>query len=165
MKRRQVISTLAVGLSAGCLSQASRKPAAAEYDCQVAKSSLSAKPVSPTQQQQKYLIPIEFAEQSPQVKDVFQAVIDGETIRTCPTKTITSHPEQALAETLQVVQDTVQRQAQKFGGDPPDWVEHTAYLQQEQAFYALAAHLSDIGISSPAPLPESTETTALLTEE
>ncbi|WP_267643450.1 hypothetical protein [Haloarchaeobius amylolyticus] len=153
MQRRQVLAAAGAALSAGCLSEAFGDGETPARDCQVMKSSLSAEAVSPTADQREQLVPVVLSEQDAGVQSVFQAVIEGQELTTCPKKTVTAEPEKWLGDALQVVEDAHQRQQENYEGDAPDWVDRTAYLRREDEYYALSARLSDLQLSYPTDLP------------
>lgn len=124
--------------------------------CQVATSSLSASPVDPTTRQQTAIVPVEFVDQPKRLREIFAAVADGETITgACPTGTPTTRRERLLPEALDVVQNALYEQQEQYDGDPPEWIDRTAYLHRSGEFYAFSAMLSDVAVSYPADLPSA----------
>lgn len=160
MNRRTLLVALGSSVGGGILvyeALDSNSSSGDPEECQVSKHSLSTILVSPSLDQRKHIVPIEYDSLDGTVRKVFAAALDGETLRACPTKEVTRTPERALPEALQLVQDAVNRQMEQYDqGRGPDWIQGTAYLRRDDELYAISATLSDDGVSQGATPPNST---------
>ncbi|GAB3690280.1 hypothetical protein GCM10028857_26480 [Salinarchaeum chitinilyticum] len=170
MHRRQLLAALPVAALAGCSTalddgdDGSSQPNDAENDsgdaadeppadsdCQVTKSLLSAEPVTLTAEQRTHVVPVVVSEQTESVTIVLERSIDGEEITACPTGSPTSETAETLAAAIDVIDETLQRQREQYDGDPPNWVDQTAYLQFEDDLFVCRARLSDVVVSIGTP--------------
>lgn len=163
MDRRTLLVALGSSVGGGVLvyeTFASDTSSDESEECQVSNHTLSVERISPTVDQQEHIVPIEFGSLEGAVRDVFGAAIDGEIVRACPQKDVTRTPESALLDALQLVRTAKQRQREQYddASAVPDWIQSTAYLRREEAFYAIAGSISDDGVSGGPTPPNSTTT-------
>lgn len=170
MYRRQLLVALPVTALAGCstaLDDGDDGPSqsndagngssdtpdepSADSDCQVTKSLLSADPVTLTARQRTHLVPVVVSEQPESVKNVLERAIDGEEITACPTGSPTSETGETLTAAVDAIDETIERQREGYDGDPPDWIDRTAYLRREDDLFVCRARQSDVVVSTGTP--------------